>query len=244
MPKYRSGLPAANKNRKLNMSERNVSLILFIISLIAIFTAFAFYAAFYFTTSFLIHDSVNKTLLWSGLFDRQIRVQAEKKVNSSPAVPSGQIDTSNWKTYRNEKYGFEVKYPAELEIRSPSESPLPGELMIHIIADDYKNTEEGPAAFYEGKDEIIWKSRLSHETSYKVGDQCLEGDWGFGTYNREEINCTVFNLHPYAIKEEVPNIVELSLPTQNFDLTIEIYYRKYSDEVLQQILSTFKFIQT
>ena len=70
------------------MSDKNVSLILFVISLIAVFAAFALYAGFYFTTSFLIHDSVNKTLLWSGLFDRQIRVQAEKNASrGSSTVP-------------------------------------------------------------------------------------------------------------------------------------------------------------
>jgi len=72
------------------MSDRSVSFILFVIALIAVFAAFAFYAAFYYTTSFLIHDSVNKTLLWSGLFDRQIQVQAEKNANrnSSTTTPS------------------------------------------------------------------------------------------------------------------------------------------------------------
>lgn len=68
------------------MSDRNIGHILFAISLFAVFAAFAFYAAFYFTTSFLIHDSVNKTLLWSGLFDRQIRVQAEKNASPEPVI--------------------------------------------------------------------------------------------------------------------------------------------------------------
>jgi hypothetical protein len=67
------------------MSDRSVSSILFVIALVAVFAAFAFYAAFYYTTSFLIHDSVQKTLLWSGIFDRQIQIQAEKNAGHMPS---------------------------------------------------------------------------------------------------------------------------------------------------------------
>jgi len=41
-----------------------------------------------------------------------------------PQQPTQQSDTSNWKTYRNEKYGFEIKYPPNLE-------PLEGKTLFY-----------------------------------------------------------------------------------------------------------------
>jgi len=39
--------------------------------------------------------------------DNQPVLDAESEINNQPS----EIDTSDWQTYRNEEYGFEVKYP-------------------------------------------------------------------------------------------------------------------------------------
>jgi len=36
-----------------------------------------------------------------------------KPISGAEKTPAPKVNTSNWKTYRNEKYGFEVKYPAD-----------------------------------------------------------------------------------------------------------------------------------
>ncbi len=50
---------------------------------------------------------------------------------SQPAA--GQIDTSNWKTYRNEKYGFEVKYPDRYEIRDLTEINRKYDIALQLL---------------------------------------------------------------------------------------------------------------
>ncbi len=75
---------------------------------------------------------------------------AEEKVTSTPQTPTPipKDETADWKTYKNEEYGFEVKYPKDWEVVEDSsilffDNPL--------YAKEYKLLE-GPGFSYKYKD--------------------------------------------------------------------------------------------
>ncbi|WP_374683229.1 PsbP-related protein [Accumulibacter sp.] len=56
-------------------------------------------------------------LVW-GKKMQKVPPQSQKPVEEVVETPKTEnLDTSNWKTYRNEKYSFEIRYPDNWEIR-------------------------------------------------------------------------------------------------------------------------------
>ncbi|MDI6734071.1 MAG: DUF5667 domain-containing protein [Patescibacteria group bacterium] len=68
----------------------------------------------------------------------QIKGKIEKKIEK--ATPTSAIDVSDWQTYRNEQYGFEVKYPMSWQTTVPSlrivefYNPVPGSKPNDVIS--------------------------------------------------------------------------------------------------------------
>ncbi len=160
-----------------------------------------------------------------------------------------QNDINDWQTYRNEEYGFEVKYPADLEVKGlqsgiqfqnilitfRSELPtwpewLNGELQK--MRDDFdsyqedvyrgnRNTEGRPAGPYYY---VIFKTKVDGEPAL---------DWQYA--NPGGVGRSIFLTHEGVVFQLDHNV--------SYFFADEEMKKSKEYEIFQQILSTFKFIE-
>jgi len=84
-------------------------------------------------------------------------------VSVSPTpTPEDSIDTSDWKTYTNEEYGFSIRYPEWMTIQHEASKNLDGSILLLLL--EVKSVWENTPTFIEGAMSIsitLEKSDLS-----------------------------------------------------------------------------------
>jgi hypothetical protein len=152
----------------------------------------------------------------------------------------GTLDLANWKTYQNENYGFEFKYPAELVPASETSQGLP---FLYVRKND------GNSSF---------SNNLQFGTPYTFASKgTIEEnlDWTLKEYNcYKDGTISLINAKACCYDIRRPNaqtgIGDLGPEAKivGKDKVIFIYYNisknteiAQAEKVLKQILSTFKF---
>lgn len=186
------------------------------------------------------------------------------KKQPSPSPGTGEEDQyKDWKTYTNEEFGFEFKYPKEwgeivkkdyYEISDPPSDYIFNFDTNRIDArlfriSDWKNFTggTGPGAFYTEGAKNVWETRKQNKSLHKNGDTCLDGEIGFiSDVDKDEITCRVIKngLYVFQIdkltKDNSYKEISSTIVTDDKEITFVVPLKyKFT---LNQILSTFKFI--
>ncbi|KKT41258.1 MAG: hypothetical protein UW30_C0010G0014 [Candidatus Giovannonibacteria bacterium GW2011_GWA2_44_13b] len=182
------------------------------------------------------------------------QVQDFEKNTEKTTPTNSQIDTSTWKTYRNEKYGFEVKYPSNWQISERNMeglnpfvvlgNPLEG-LKVFVIYIFFKpnpnklSSEDYVSGVLDKSDKEFQKTGIgvnlneyrpepivinSGITGYRLNGVFLFDHSAELIYFTRDVNA--YNVS-FPVAEENTNLFD---PAEN-------------NKTARQILSTFKFVQ-
>lgn len=164
---------------------------------------------------------------------------------SEEIIPTHEIDTSDWKTYTSEKYGFEIKYPKNVERVAKKENKIyidihvdPGTTLINKFVEVI--IEESPPAqccCNSRCGEIIKTERVHiNEMEFRKEIQCSTATGlildCISYYTMKGNQCFSLHFGLHHIKQK-----------HGFDVLLPEFNREKESDIFDQIFSSFRFIK-
>lgn len=157
-----------------------------------------------------------------------------------PSFPDNIISTSDWQTYHNEEFGFEIRVPKDFktEVTSSQELDLSGELGESFVG---RSTFSDPIDPYSGLSILAYRESIDRVVELRSGSQFKDPAEGYFLPQQREAkinNVRIIYYEDQKTKQLYPGTYFLG----NSKYGYEIHYTlgDNNSDIFEKILLSFK----